>query len=127
MEASDTPVRWTWTDEEVVLVMTAQDYVARCEHRIPGFASLKAFVDPWSEARVRHGIAKDAASVDRARARLIQIAREICSIMGETHVAGPGAVGTDAMDEPPATPQGPPKPPRRGRVQPLIRPGSDPA
>jgi hypothetical protein len=124
MEASDMPVRWTWTDEEVVLVMTAQDYVARCEHRVPGFASLKAFVDPWSEARVRHGIAKDSASVDRARARLIQLAREIGSIMGGTHVAGPGAVATDETPPPaPATV----KPPRRGRVQPLIRPGSDPA
>jgi hypothetical protein len=116
METPDAPTRWTWTDDDVVRVMTAQDYIARCEHRLPGFASLKAFVDAWAEARVRHAIAKDSASVDRARARLIHLAQEICSMMDGSHVAGPGAVSTETTEPPADLSRGAIRRPRRGRV-----------
>jgi hypothetical protein len=69
--------RATWTDEEVIQALTVQGYITRCEYAVPGFSALKPFVDEWSEARVRHAVAKEAPRIARARNHLVRLARRI--------------------------------------------------
>ena len=67
----------SWTDEEFLQVLTAQDYITRCELGTPEFIGLRPLVDDWWEARVRHAVAKEPDRIVRARQRLIEIARKI--------------------------------------------------
>jgi hypothetical protein len=77
-DARKTPMQHrTWTDEELLQVLTAQDYITRCELGTPEFIGLTPFVDDWWEARVRHAVAKEPERIARARERLIQMARKI--------------------------------------------------
>jgi hypothetical protein len=67
----------TWTDEEVLQVLTAQGYITRCELGSPEFVGLRPLVDEWWEVRVRHAVAKEPERVAHARERVIAIARKI--------------------------------------------------
>lgn len=67
----------TWTDEEVLQVLTAQGYITRCELGSPEFVGLRPLVDEWWEVCVRHAVAKEPERVARARDRVIAMARKI--------------------------------------------------
>ena len=67
----------TWTDEEVLQVLTAQGYITRCEVGSPEFVGLRPLVDDWWEVRVRHAVANEPERVARARDRVIAMARKI--------------------------------------------------
>ena len=67
----------TWTDEEVLQVLTAQGYITRCEFGSPEFVGLRPLVDDWWEVRVRHAVAKEPERITRARDRVIAMARKI--------------------------------------------------
>ena len=69
--------RRSWTDEQFLQVMTAQDYITRCELGTPEFIGLRPLLDDWWEARVRHAVATEPDRLARARARLVEMAQKI--------------------------------------------------
>jgi hypothetical protein len=66
-----------WSDQEVLQVLTAQEYITRCEQGVADFVGLEPLVEDWWEARVRHAVAKEPRRIERARARLITVGRKI--------------------------------------------------